>query len=54
MQQVKFGSAAIEGKEEEEEEGADRGRWFPLALQQDGVFQLVEARHRAALALPRI
>lgn len=61
MQQVKFGSAAVEGEVAVlQRQGGGRGRrggearWFSLTLQQDGVLQLVEARHRAALALPRI
>lgn len=47
MQQVKFGSTAVEGEVTVRQREA-------LALKQDRVFQLIEARHRAALALPRI
>lgn len=47
MQQVKFGSTAVEGEVTVRQREA-------LALKQDRVFQLMEARHRAALALPRI
>lgn len=54
MQQVKFGSAAVEGKV------TRRGKWggwvagLSLALKQDGILELMKARYRAALALPRI
>lgn len=47
MQQVNFGSTAVEGEVTVRQGEA-------LALKQDWVFQLMEARHRAALALPRI
>lgn len=47
MQQVKFGSTAVEGE-------VTDGEREDLALKQDWVFQLMEARHRAALALPGI
>lgn len=45
-----FGSAAAEGGVGVEEGGC----WFRLALEQYGVFQLLKARYRAALALPGI
>lgn len=56
MQQVKFGSAAVEGEMTviSRKEGRWGGSWFSLALKQDGVLQLMEARHRAALAFSRI
>lgn len=52
MQQVKFGSAAVEGDRYIEE--TEDSSWASLALKQDRVLQLMEARHRAALAVPRI